>query len=166
MEHTFGIVDFARFYLDRDIGGIFMRKMRCYFSLLSMLAMAIALPAWNTMAAGLEDGLILHVTFDEKDPVDSSPDPAEISVAAGKLEQDAGKVGGAGSFDETFLEVTDAPKLSGMEALTIAVWIKPEKTTEASIVSKRTGQGGGDAYNLFLWTGNKISGRIEMFVII
>ena len=48
-----------------------------------------------------------------------------------------------------------------MKALTIAVWINPEKVTEASIVSKREAQGGGDAYNLFLWTGNKLCGRIE-----
>jgi len=52
--------------------------------------------------------MILHVTFEEEKPVDSSPDPAKISILP-RPGQDVGKVGKAGVFSNTTLEVTDAP---------------------------------------------------------
>jgi hypothetical protein len=136
-----------------------MKRWLYYFSLL--ITFAVVFSYWNLVSADLKDGLILHVTFEGKEPVDDSPDPTEISVFAGDLGQDEGKVGKAGVFNNTVLEVTDAPKLSGMKALTIAAWINTEKATETSIVSKRNAQGNGDTYNFFLWTGNKLSGRIN-----
>ena len=139
-----------------------MRNRSYYFSLAIAFFVAILLSAWNVVVAeDLENGLILHVDFETEEPVDLSPDPTEISVFAGDLKQDEGKVGKAGVFDGTVLEVSDAPKLSGMEALTIAAWINPAKSIEVSIVSKRAVQGNGDTYNFFLWTGNRLSGRIN-----
>jgi len=137
-----------------------MRKGFHYFSLTTFVITIVFL-SWNLASADLKDGLILHVTFEEAEPVDSSPDPTEISVFAGDLGQDDGKIGKAGLFNETTLEVTDAPKLSGMKALTIAAWINTEKANSTSIVSKRSVQGAGDTYNFFLWTGDKLDGRIN-----
>lgn len=138
-----------------------MKKGLYCFSLLIAFVIVIVFSPWNLVSADLRDGLVLHVTFEEEEPVDSSPDPTEVSVFAGDLGQDEGKVGKAGVFDNTVLEVTDAPKLSGMKALTIAAWMNTEKPTETSIVSKRSAQASGDTYNFFLWTGNKLSGRIN-----
>ncbi len=139
-----------------------MRVKHLCFLLLTIFAASITLPVWDAMAADLEDGLILHLAFEAEDPVDLSPDPADAAVAKGALTLENGKVGKAAAFDgSTIIEVTHANKLDGMEALTIAVWIRPEKTSEASIVSKRVANVNGDSYNFFMWTGNKLSGRIN-----
>ncbi|MFC1717689.1 LamG domain-containing protein [Candidatus Poribacteria bacterium] len=130
--------------------------------LVSVCVLVLLLSAWGAMAADLEDGLILHLAFEKEDPVDLSPDPADVSVAKGALKLANGKVGQAAEFDgSTILEVTHADKLDGMEALTIAAWIQPEKVTEASIVSKRIANVNADSYNFFMWTGNKLDGRIN-----
>ncbi len=139
-----------------------MREVCYYLSLLIIFATAMAIPAPGAMAADLEDGLILYLMFENEDPVDNSPDPADVSVAKGALKLVNGKVGQAAEFDgSTILEVTHADKLDGMEALTIAAWIQPEKTIEVSIVSKRVANLSGDSYNFFMWTGNRLDGRIN-----
>ena len=138
-----------------------MKKRFYYFLSSAIFTIIIILSFCNLALADLKDGLILYVTFDEKDLVDISPNPTGISVFAGDLRQDTGKVGKAGVFNNTALEVADAPKLSGMKSLSGAAWINTEKATETSIMSKRTAQANGDTFNFFLWTGNKLSLRIN-----
>lgn len=138
-----------------------MKERCCYLSLLIAVVMAIAFSAWNATAAGPE-GLVLYLSFDEKDPVVHSPNPADVSVLKGALKLVDGKFGKAAEFDgSTYIKVADADKLDGMKALTIEVWINPDKTTDGGIVSKRVTYQGEDAYNLFLYTGSKMSGRID-----
>ena len=54
-----------------------MRRRYVYLSFL--LVIAVAFPVWDASAAGLEDGLILYLTFEEEDPVDHSLEPADVS---------------------------------------------------------------------------------------
>jgi hypothetical protein len=139
-----------------------MRKGLTYFLLLLVFA-AFVFPLWNAVAAGLEDGLVLHLTFEEKDPVDHSRNPTDVSVK-GSLKLVNGKIGKAAEFDgSTYVEVADADKLDGMDALTIAAWIQPGKPggDGMSIASKRVDWQKEDAYNLFIYTGNKLDGRID-----
>jgi len=138
-----------------------MKKIFYYLSLLITLVIVILLSSWNSVSADLKDGLILHITFEGKDPVDNSPNPTKISVFTGDFGQTVGKIGKAGSFSNAVLEVADAPKLSGMKSLSGAAWINTDKPTETSIMSKRTAQANGDTFNFFLWTGNKLSLRIN-----
>lgn len=137
-------------------------KERCFYLLLLVtMFSAIAFPASNVMAKKLE-GLVLYLPFEEvKPPVDYSPDAAEIAVK-GNLKQVKGKFGNAAEFDgASFVEVKHKDKLEGMDNLTIEVWINPVKTTDASIVSKRVANTVQDVYNFFLYTGSKLSGRIN-----
>ena len=90
-------------------GAVTMKKGLYCFSLLIAFVIVIVFSPWNLVSADLRDGLVLHVTFEEEEPVDSSPDPTEISVFAGDLGQDEGKVGKAGVFDS-------ASALSSMES--------------------------------------------------
>lgn len=139
-----------------------MKKRYYCFLLLFVTAVVIAFSSWNAKSAELEDGLVLHLTFDEKEPVDRSPKPADVSAKKGVLKLVDGKVGKAGEFDgSTFLEVADADKLDGMKALTIAAWIKPDKVTDTAIVSKRVAHQSEDAYNFFIYTGDRLDGRID-----
>lgn len=136
---------------------------RKQFHLLSLIAVIVAIAtAWNAMAIDL-DGLVLYLSFEEAgNPVDHSPSPADV-VVKGNLGQVDGKIGQAAEFDgSSYIEVVDADKLDGMEALTIEVWMMLESNVEGmAIASKRIGHQNEDAYNLFLWTGMKMSGRVN-----
>lgn len=137
-----------------------MRKSY-FLSLLMVTATVMAIWAWGVLAADIP-GLVLYLSFDEQDPVDSSANPAEVTVH-GDLRQAVGQAGMAGDFDgATSIEVSDHDKLDGMEALTIEAWIKPEIAGEGmSIASKRIANQNSDSYNFFMWTGNRLSGRIN-----
>ena len=135
-------------------------KKRYYFPLL-LTAIAIALPLRGASAGDIP-GLVLYLSFDEQKPVDHSADPAEVLVH-GNFSQAAGQFGMAAEFDgASYLEVPHMDKLDGMDALTIEAWIKPDIVGEGmSIASKRIANTSGDSYNFFIWTGNRLSGRIN-----
>jgi len=138
-----------------------MQKKHFWLSL--FITMAIAFPVWHSVGQDTERGLVLHLTFEEKQPKDNSAEPANVSLKGGQLKLTKGKVGQAAEFDgSTYIEVADADKLDGMEALTIVAWIQPEFQGDGmGIASKRIGHQGEDAYNFFTWTGNKLDGRID-----
>lgn len=140
-------------------------KRRYYFIPLSVV-IALALPAWNTVAQEPE-GLVLYLPFEEADnPVDHSPDPAEVSIT-GELRHVDGKIGKALEFDgdsANIVEVTHADKLEDMEALTIEAWVmpvEPDSKEGMSVVSKRAAWEQGDVYNLFIWTGQTVRARVN-----
>ena len=141
-----------------------MKREYCFLSLL-MLA-AIALPTWNAVSQEAE-ALVLYLPFEDvTNPVDHSDNPAEVSVRGG-LEQVDGKFGKALEFDgdsANIVEVTHADKLEGMEALTIEAWVKPSEPASKegmSVVSKRLAWESGDVYNLFIWDGQTVRGRVN-----
>lgn len=138
-----------------------MKKKYCFLSLIIM-AIAIAFTVWNAIARELE-GLVLFLPFEESGtPVDHSLNPSEISLKGGKLKQVNGKIGKSAEFDgSTYIEVKHSAKLEGMDALTIEVWIKPDKTTEAGIASKRVGHQSQDSYNFFFWGGSRLYARVN-----
>ena len=121
----------------------------------------------TTPAAEINQGLVLYLPFEEAgNPVDHSDKPAKPKKN-GKLEHVKGKFGKALRFNGKGANVVEIPsvaKLSGMKALTIAAWAKPNGIKGAdgmSIVSKRIGHQNGDCYNLFSWNGQKMYARVN-----
>ncbi len=116
-------------------------------------------------------GLVLYLPLeDATKPVDLSADPPTVAVR-GTLSTADGKFGSKGvqfnGNNANILEVKDAAKLSGMSALTIEAWVLPRNvashtgTAGMSIVSKRNANLDNDAYNLFVYTGRLVNGRIN-----
>ncbi|MFC1714204.1 LamG domain-containing protein [Candidatus Poribacteria bacterium] len=140
-----------------------MKYRSYYLPLLMATAIVTTFLAWDA-AAELTDGLVLYLSFEERDPIDHSPDPAQVSVE-GNLDQEPGKFGNAAVFDgATYLEVVHADKLDGMGALSIAAWVTMQDLAAVegmSIASKRVASATEDVYNLFFWTGQKLYGRVN-----
>ncbi|MFB0553334.1 MAG: LamG domain-containing protein, partial [Phycisphaerae bacterium] len=111
--------------------------------------------------------LVLYLPFeDAESPIDASADPATV-VVHGSLNLVDGKFGKGLEFDgnnANRVEVTHAAKLEGMSALTIAAWVLPQNLAGhegMSIVSKRIAWENADVYNLFVWTGRIVNGRVN-----
>lgn len=137
--------------------------MKTRFHYLSLfLAMVIAATfSPRGMTADIEDGLVFYLSFDGGEVVDKSPNPAKVAVDAGLKIVD-GKIGKALEVDATnVVEIDDADKLDGMENLTIALWINPEKNTEAGIVSKRVAYQVNDSYSVYLDETAFLVGRVK-----
>jgi hypothetical protein len=138
--------------------------MRGQIILSLILALLFAFTAWNAMAEEVE-GLVLYISFDEEgDPVDHSPDPTEAFIR-GTLTSVEGQFGKALEFDGSpanYVEGAHADKLEGMEAITIAAWTKQNSMTGHSvIVSKRVGYQALDVYNVGVFGGIEVTGRIN-----
>jgi hypothetical protein len=121
------------------------------------------------MAAGPDmAGLVLYLPCeDAANPIDASVDPTAV-IVHGSLSSVDGQLGTRGlGFDGNAanrLEVTSAPKLEGMSALTIEAWVLTENIAShegMSVASKRIAFGDGDVYNLFTWTGQFVNGRVN-----
>jgi len=111
--------------------------------------------------------MVLYLPFeDAESPIDASADPATV-VVHGSLNLVDGKLGKGLEFDgnnANRVEVTHAAKLEGMSALTIAAWVLPQNLADhegMSIVSKRIAWENADVYNLFIWTGRLVNGRVN-----
>ena len=112
--------------------------------------------------------LVLHLPMEDAvNPVDASDNPTTVAVN-GSLNSADGQFGTkALEFDgnnANRLEVTSAPKLEGMSALTIEAWVlgRNVATFEGmSVASKRNAFGDGDAYNLFIWTNQLVNARVN-----
>ncbi len=111
--------------------------------------------------------LVLYLPFeDAESPIDASADPTTV-VVHGSLNLVDGKLGKGIEFDgnnANRVEVTHAAKLEGMSALSIAAWVLPQNLAGhegMSIVSKRNAYNDADVYNLFIWTGRLVNGRVN-----
>ncbi|MBC8471656.1 MAG: LamG domain-containing protein [Planctomycetes bacterium] len=118
-------------------------------------------------AGNVSAELVLHLPFeDAQSPIDASANPATVRVL-GSLNLIDGKIGKGLEFDgnnANRIEVTHAAKLEGMSALSIAAWVLPRNIAShegMSIISKRNAYNDGDVYNLFIWTGQLVNGRIN-----
>lgn len=143
-----------------------MKGRCCLLSLSIILAMAFVFPTWNAVAS--LEGLVFYLSFEEQgNPIDHSPDPADVSII-GELKQINGKIGKALEFDgnvENHISVADSDKLSGMNAMTIEAWVMPYVPDPIlpgafAIISKRIDFESEDSFNLFLANG-RIVGRIN-----
>ena len=118
-------------------------------------------------AAEKED-IVLYLPFeDAQNPIDASDDPATVSVR-GSLNLVDGQFGSKGlefnGNNANLVEVADADKLEGMTAITIEGWVRPRGMAlqdGMSLASKRIGTNNQDSYNLFVWNGNIVNGRIN-----
>ena len=126
---------------------------------------------WSTalMAAGPDvKGLVLYLPMeDAKKPIDASANPTTVAVH-GALNLVDGKVGSKAlqfnGSNANLLEVANAAKLSGMTALTLEAWIFPRNVAShegMAIISKRVANLNGDVYNLFVYTGHLVNGRVN-----
>jgi hypothetical protein len=111
--------------------------------------------------------LVLHLPFeDAQSPIDVSANPATILVH-GSLNSVEGKLDNGLEFNgdnANRLEVTSTAKLEGMSALSIAAWALPRNLAGQegmSILSKRIAWGDSDMYNLFVWSGQLVEGRVN-----
>ncbi len=111
--------------------------------------------------------LVLYLPFeDAESPIDASADPATV-VVHGSLNSVDAMIDKGLEFDgdnANRLEVTHTAKLEGMSALTVAAWALPRNLAGQegmSIVSKRIAWGDSDVYNLFVWTGQLVEGRVN-----
>jgi len=111
--------------------------------------------------------LVLHLPLeDAQNPIDVSANSATI-VLHGSLNSVEGKLDNGLEFngDNTNrLEVISTAKLEGMSALSIAAWVLPRNLADQegmSILSKRVAWGDSDMYNLFVWTGQLVEGRVN-----
>jgi len=113
-------------------------------------------------------GLVLYLPLENAtDPVDASADPTTVLVH-GSLNSADGQLGTKGlEFDgdnANRLEVADADKLDGMSALTIETWALTRGLAGyegMSVASKRIAYGDGDVYNLFIYPGQLVNGRVN-----
>ncbi|MDY0355989.1 MAG: LamG domain-containing protein, partial [Sedimentisphaerales bacterium] len=121
------------------------------------------------LAAGPDTtGLVLYLPMENaQNPIDASGDPTTVTVL-GTLSLADGQLGTRGlAFNgnpANRLEIAHAPKLEGMSALTIEAWAYPQNIAShegMAIVSKRIANQNGDAYNLFIWTGQIIEARVN-----
>jgi hypothetical protein len=126
---------------------------------------------WNAtlMATGPDPkGLVLYLPLeDAKKPVDASANPTTVAVH-GTLNLVDGRFGSKAlqfnGNNANLLEVADAAKLSGMTALTLEAWIFPRNVAShegMAIISKRVANLNGDVYNLFVYTGHLVNGRVN-----
>ena len=111
--------------------------------------------------------LVLHLPLeDAANPVDLSNNPASV-IVHGSLNSVEAQLDMGLEFngDNTNrLEVTSVAKLEGMPALSIAAWALPRNLAGQegmSILSKRIAWGDSDLYNLFVWTGQLVEGRVN-----
>ncbi|MCB9254369.1 MAG: LamG domain-containing protein [Bdellovibrionaceae bacterium] len=75
-----------------------------------------------------------------------------------------GKFNSAAAFDgNDEIVIPDANNLDNTSALTIQMWFFPTTLTGAprGLVSKRTSAAAGQAYSIFLWTGNSITVDVD-----
>ncbi|HCO96193.1 MAG TPA: hypothetical protein DIU00_20010, partial [Phycisphaerales bacterium] len=103
---------------------------------------------------------------DAANPVDVSANPATV-VVHGSLNSVDAKIDKGLEFNgnnANRIEVEHTAKLDGMSALSIAAWVLPRNVTSyegMSLVSKRNAYNDGDSYNLFIWTGQLVNGRVN-----
>ena len=131
--------------------------------LIYLLSLVLVLSTAGNASADL----VLHLPFeDAQSPIDASANPATVGVL-GSLNSVEGKLDNGLEFNgdnANRIEVTNAAKLEGMSALTIAAWVLPRNIADyegMSIVSKRNAFNDGDVYNLFTWTGQVVNGRVN-----
>ena len=142
-----------------------MKKITAITLAVLVLA-ALALPAFATPTVDLENGLVLHYTFDEYDPAtqtfaDSSKvNPAPVEKMYGTTYTSPGPVGNAVYFDggTYFMAYDDTlkGKLLDMNSLTFSVWLYSEKFPVESADKNRyffTTQSWqvGDMHLQFVW---------------
>ncbi|NLZ04483.1 MAG: hypothetical protein GXY19_04875 [Phycisphaerae bacterium] len=131
----------------------------------------VLLLLFNTalMAAGPDTaGLVLYLPMESAlNPIDASANPTTVTVL-GSLSAADGQLGTRGlAFNgdpANRLEIAHAPKLEGMSTLTIEAWAFPQNIAShegMAIVSKRIANQNGDAYNLFIWTGQRLEARVN-----
>ncbi len=121
------------------------------------------------MAAGPDTaGLVLYLPMESAEsPIDASANPTTVTVL-GSLSPADGQLGTRGlAFNgdpANRLEIAHASKLEGMATLTIEAWAFPQNIAShegMAIVSKRTANQNADAYNLFIWTGQRLEARVN-----
>ncbi len=118
-------------------------------------------------AAVVKAELVLHLPLEDAvNPVDLSNNPASV-IVHGSLNSVEAQLDMGLEFNgdnANRLEVTSASKLEGMPALSIAAWALPRNLADQegmSILSKRIAWGESDMYNLFVWTGQLVEGRVN-----
>jgi hypothetical protein len=134
-------------------------KLRWEFVLMLLLSPALAIA---------QSPLVLYLPMEDAiSPVDASVDPTDVTVL-GALSLAEGQFGTNGlEFNgdpANRLEVTSAPKLEGMSALTIEGWVLTRNIANyegMSVASKRIAYEDGDNYNLFIWTNQLVNARIN-----
>ena len=131
-----------------------------------LLSLAIVAIVSSAYAEEVE-GLVLALTFDDVGALaDLSDEPADVAIN-GKLMWAPGAKGQALEFDgnnANLVEISHADKLAGMTAMTITAWFQTRDFAAAegmSIMSKRLAWQQGDAYNLFIWTGQTVRARVN-----
>jgi len=114
------------------------------------------------------ENLVLYLPLeDAQNPLDLSGDPATVTVH-GSLNAGDGQFGAKGlEFDgnsANIIEVADMAKLEGMSAITIEAWGRPRNVAGQeglSVASKRNTTNAEDSYNLFVFSGQDVHGRIN-----
>ena len=115
-----------------------------------------------------QSSLVLHLPMEDAiNPVDASANSTTVAVH-GALAVADGQFGTNGlEFNgdaANRLEVTSAPKLEGMSALTIEAWVLARNIAAhegMSIASKRNAFEDSDNYNLFAWTNQFVNARVN-----
>jgi hypothetical protein len=133
-------------------------------------ALVLLLPVALLAAGPDPKGCVLYLPLeDAQKPVDLSADPTTTTVR-GTLSTAKGQFGQGLQFNGSnanILEVKNADKLSGMSALTVEAWVLPRNVVShtgsagMSVVSKRNANLDNDAYNLFVYTGRLVNGRVN-----
>jgi hypothetical protein len=133
------------------------QRLMCLTSFIVMLA----------LVGNASAGLVLHLPCENAvNPIDASANPTPV-VVNGSLNAVEAKIDKGLEFDGNAanrLEVTHAAKLEGMSALSIAAWVLPRNIASYEgmcVISKRNAYEDGDAYNLFIWTGQLVNGRVN-----
>jgi len=131
-----------------------------------MLLMLLS-PALVTAEMNREN-LVLYLPLENaQNPLDLSDDPATVTVHGSLSTVDA-QFGAKGlEFDgnsANIIEVADMAKLEGMTAITIEAWGRPRNVAGQeglSVASKRNTTNAEDSYNLFVYSGQDVHGRIN-----
>jgi hypothetical protein len=130
--------------------------------LLMLLSPALVMAEMN------RENLVLYLPLEDAlNPQDLSDDPATVTVH-GSLNALDGQFGAKGlDFDgnsANIIEVADMAKLEGMTAITIEAWGRPRNVAGQeglSVASKRNTTNAEDSYNLFVFSGQDVHGRIN-----
>jgi len=129
---------------------------KCFFA---SLILFLGIFATNVLAAGIEEGLILYLPFDdgsEKVAKDASGVGNDGKIEGAKSVD--GKIGKALQFDgKSFVEVESSDSLEALdETVTLAAWIKPKLTGSGwqGVITK--GNDGAEHFELLINTNGTV----------
>ena len=125
-------------------------------SWLTLITLVVTVYLTSVASAGLNDGLLIYLPFDERSGQTASDESGNGNnaklIEGAKWKPNDGKIGGAVELDGAGAAVEDAKGgdyINGLEAFTISIWVKSDSVGhDRGIIFGKDPAGGDDAFGL------------------